>query len=129
MTILSGMSNQEQMEDNLNTMAEFIPLDEEEVERVNQVRTMALSQPTIPCTKCRYCTPGCPMEISIPDLFTAYNSQKLYGKSGRYKTYYNKFAKATNPASACIQCGQCEGVCPQHLEIISLLEKVAEEFE
>ncbi|MDO4466110.1 MAG: aldo/keto reductase [Bacillota bacterium] len=129
MTILSGMSNQEQMEDNLETMANFVPLNEEEKELVSKVREKLLSQPTIQCTQCRYCTPGCPMNISIPDLFTAYNSQKLYGKSGRYKTYYEKFTKDGNLASTCIKCGQCESVCPQHLEIISSLEKVASEFE
>lgn len=65
-----------------------------------------LSADTIPCTKCRYCVPGCPMHISIPDLFTAWNSEQLYGKNARYQTYYEKYANASNPASACIACGR-----------------------
>lgn len=69
-------------------------------------------------------------DIQIPDLFTAYNSAKTYGSNRRYDTYYkNHTQDGRGTASACIGCGQCEGVCPQHLEIISLLKNVAEEFD
>lgn len=89
-----------------------------------------LSFPTIPCTGCRYCVPGCPMSIQIPDLFTEYNSIKTYGPSRRYETWYKGHTRdGHGTASACIGCGQCEGVCPQHLEIISLLKNVSEEFD
>ena len=130
MTVLSGMSTQEQMEDNLATVTDFKPINEEETSLIAKVVDKVLSVPTIPCTGCRYCVPGCPMQIQIPDLFTAYNSQKMYGVNNRYKTYYKDHTQGDNqPASACIGCGQCEGVCPQHLEIVSLLQDVSKEFE
>ena len=130
MTILSGMSSEEQMKDNLNIMLDFNPLTDKEEELVQKVVEKVLSYPTIPCTSCRYCVPGCPLNIQIPDLFTAYNSAKTYGSSGRYDTYYKDHTSDDfNLASACIECGQCEGVCPQHLNIITLLKDVAKEFE
>lgn len=130
MTVLSGMSNQEQMDDNLKTVTDFQKISLEEEKLIQEVTKKVLSYPTIPCTACRYCVPGCPMKIQIPDLFTAYNSAKTYGSNRRYDTYYkNHTQDEHNKASACIACGQCEGVCPQHLEIISLLQKVSEEFD
>lgn len=130
MTILSGMSNEEQMNDNLKTMSDFQPLSKEEYNLIQEVVDQVLSYPTIPCTACRYCVPGCPLHIQIPDLFTAYNSAKTYGSNTRYNTYYKDHTGGDfNLASACVECGQCEGVCPQHLEIIKLLKDVAAEFE
>lgn len=130
MTVLSGMSSEEQMKDNLDTFMNFRPMSEKEYGLVREVTSKVLSFPTIPCTGCHYCVPGCPMKIQIPDLFTAYNSAKIYGSNRRYDTYYKNHTQGEHgAASACVGCGQCEGVCPQHLEIISLLKNVSEEFE
>lgn len=127
MTVLSG---EEQMKDNLDIFMNFRPMSEKEYGLVREVTSKVLSFPTIPCTGCHYCVPGCPMKIQIPDLFTAYNSAKIYGSNRRYDTYYKNHTQGEHgAASACVGCGQCEGVCPQHLEIISLLKNVSEEFE
>lgn len=130
MTILSGMSAMEQVEDNLNTMSHFQQLNAQEYECIAKVKAQVLAVDTIPCTKCHYCTPGCPMKINITELFTAYNSTKLYGESRRYVTYYKDHIQDGHAsASQCIGCMQCEGVCSQHLPIISLLKDVAELFD
>ncbi len=130
MTILSGMSTEEQLADNLDTMINFEPINKEEAKIINTVTTEFLAIPTIPCTACRYCVDGCPMKILIPDLFSAYNGIKKFGMDFQSKQFYGMHtANENNPASACISCGQCEGACPQHLNIISLLEDVSKEFD
>ena len=126
MTILSGMSNEEQMRDNIGTFAKFEPLTDEERALVDRVRGIMLNVPQIGCTACRYCTPGCPMNISIPDVFRAVNTMKLYGDVFRPKAFYGGLiGQGHGRASACIACGQCESVCPQHLPIIDLLKEAS----
>jgi len=121
--VLSGMSNEEQMADNLNTMTDFVPLSEEEHQRIGKVRTIFQAQHKIPCTTCRYCTDGCPAGIPIPDIFTCMN-QKRAGEGEPDKDY----AAFENNASACVGCGQCEEACPQNLQIRELLKEVEKAF-
>ncbi len=129
MMVLSGMSDLAQMEDNTAFMAAFRPLDERERAAVAEVQRIFKTGNFIPCTACRYCTPGCPMGIAIPDIFAAVNAQKLHRNwdSGRY--YSALCGKAGSRASDCIGCGRCESVCPQHLEIRALLRDAAAQFE
>ena len=123
MTILSGMSTEDQMNDNISTFANFEPLSEDERVLVDKVRTIMLNVPQIGCTSCRYCTPGCPMNIAIPDVFRAVNTMSLYGDVFRPKSFYGGLiGQGHGRASECIACGQCESVCPQHLPIIDLLK-------
>ena len=123
MTVLSGMSSPEQVADNLRTFTHFEPLTDAEKAAVEDVRRVIMSAEQIGCTGCRYCTDGCPMSIAIPDVFRAVNTMKLYHEEFRPKAFYKGLvAQGHGRAADCVACGQCEGVCPQHLPIIELLK-------
>ena len=126
--VLSGMSNLEQMDDNISFMREFKPLDEREWEAVTKVQEALAREDVIPCTACRYCTDGCPKKISIPDLFSCMNQKRRY-KDWNSEVYYENYTAGVGKASDCIACGKCEKACPQHLEIRKLLKQVAKQFE
>ncbi len=130
-TVLSGMSNLEQMEDNLSYMKAFAPLSEEERKAVEKAREIYNSFPKVPCTACAYCMKGCPQNIAIYGSFQAYNISSMYGdlKSARNKYTWNTDGQGRKKASACISCGKCEQVCPQHIAIREELKKVAETLE
>ncbi|MCR5214771.1 MAG: aldo/keto reductase [Eubacterium sp.] len=125
MTILSGMSTEEQMDDNISTFTNFQPLSDEEMTAIDKVTKDILSVPQIGCTACKYCTPGCPMGISIPDIFRVINTLRRYPDDWRAKNFYSGLKARSGKASDCIACGQCEGVCPQHLHIIDLLKEAS----
>ena len=129
MMVLSGMSNLQQMQDNLAFMQNFRPLDETELAAVQKVQEIFRSKHLIPCTSCRYCTDGCPKHISIPNLFATMNTKQLYHDWNADYYYTEVHTAPGRKASDCLKCGKCEKVCPQHLPIRKLLEKVAAEFE
>ena len=121
-TVLSGMSSLAQMEDNLSYMKDFKPLSEAEQGVIFRAQLALNTDQSIPCTACHYCTEGCPMGIPIPEIFTVENRRK---GSPQFRTVreYNIVTAGKGRASDCVQCGQCENACPQHLPIISLLQK------
>ena len=125
LAVLSGMSSLEQMDDNLRHMTPFKPLDEGEMKVIARAQQALDGAKAVPCTACRYCTKGCPMQIPIPDIFTVYNRRE---GSPHFRTVreYTIVTTGKGKAADCIGCGQCESVCPQHLPIISLLEKCRE---
>lgn len=129
MTVLSGMSTEEQMMDNIKTFTNFKKLDEIELETINQVVEKMKLSPLIACTNCRYCVDECPTQIVIPEVFKALNSYKLTGKTRGPKAHYKEVTENKGLASACIACGQCESVCPQHLSIIEYLKEAVETLE
>ena len=121
-TVLSGMSNLAQMDDNLSYMKDFKPLDADEQLVIKKVQEELEKDNSIKCTSCHYCTEGCPMGIAIPEIFAVRNGEiKKPGWDGG-KQAYAIATQGKGKASDCIECGQCEGACPQHLEIISLLK-------
>ena len=116
--VLSGMSNEGQMADNLATMGDFRPLTDAEQETVKKVRTIYQSQHKVPCTACAYCVDGCPAGIPIPDIFALLNK-----KLAKEEFDANAYGALEVQADACVGCGACEAVCPQKLEIRHLLEE------
>lgn len=133
MMVLSGMSSTEQMEDNLSFMENFVPLSEEERQLCFKVADIINSQIAVPCTGCSYCTEGCPKHIAIPQYFSIYNEimREDMEKKGFTISFsnYEALTKTFGKASECIACGQCEGICPQHLKITDHLKSVAEKLE
>lgn len=127
--VLSGMSNIEQMDNNLSYMKDFKALDEKETKVIEKVQSILESIDSIPCTKCSYCTPGCPMQIPIPTIFEARNRQVLFDAIEDGNKRYAKATADGSKASDCIQCGQCEAACPQHINIIERLVQCAEVFD
>lgn len=127
--VLSGMSNEQQLQDNTAFMTDFKPLNNEELTVINQAVDIIHASIAVQCTACRYCTEGCPMKIAIPDYFTLYNRQLQFGDASRSRDRFRDLAGRSGKPSECIACGQCEDHCPQHLPIIENLKKAAELFE
>lgn len=125
---LSGMSNMEQMNDNLSYMKNFVPLNEREHKAVSTVCAILKNEDAIPCTACSYCVDGCPMNIAIPDLFSCYNSKKQHEDyNGGW--YYYLYTLDKGKAKDCIGCGACEEICPQKINIREQLKAVSEIFD
>ena len=131
LTVLSGMSNMEQLDDNTSYMQNFQPLNEQETDLISRVVDTITKNIDIPCTACHYCTGKCPQHIAIPQYFGLMNVIKQLGESQfpNSRLYYNLLTKKHGKASDCIQCGQCEAMCPQHLPIIDNLVRMANKFE
>ena len=141
LTVLSGMTYMEHLEDNLRTYLDFKPLSEEEMELLQEVATRMETWPLVRCTGCNYCMP-CPYGIDIPGIFKFYNDslnagtyvkdseQEGYAKARRrYLLAYDKAIPTVRQADHCIQCGKCEEACPQHIAVRSELLKIDEYIE
>ncbi|MBO4368215.1 MAG: aldo/keto reductase [Clostridia bacterium] len=121
--ILSGMSNLEQMNDNLNTFADDSGLTQEETALYIQACEMFKAQLQVPCTACRYCTDGCPGEINIPEFLKLYNNYKVDGFWALFG--WEKIETVGTPKD-CIGCGACTGHCPQNIDTPKIMSELAE---
>ena len=128
-TVLSGMSNIEQMEDNLSYMRDFDPLNEKEQKIIQEAQRILGHSAAIPCTACHYCVEGCPKQIAIPDIFSAMNGKLANGQTEAAAQAYRLATAEGGKASDCVACRACEKACPQHLPITDYLQKGAEMFE
>lgn len=128
-TVLSGMSNVAQMKDNIAHMKAFKPLSEAEQAVIVQVRETLAQLPGVPCTGCDYCIKECPQNIVIPKIFEAMNRQLVYNNPGSARFGYMWETQFGEKASKCIECGACEAVCPQQIEIIDTLKDAVAMFE
>lgn len=129
MSVLSGMSNLEQMKDNISYMKDFQLLNASEQEVIGQAQQIIRDAGAVPCTACQYCIDGCPSQINIPQIFRALNIKKIYDDMTQANRIYSQAITDGGRASDCIECGQCEGACPQHLPIIDLLKEASEVFD
>lgn len=131
MVVLSGMSELVQVEDNIGFMKEFSSISDKDREVLSKAVGIIRSSITVPCTKCHYCSDGCPKKIAIPEYFSLYNNLKRFGPKEKFVawTYYNSLAKDHGKASDCINCKKCERSCPQQLPIVECLKDVANDLE
>ena len=123
MTVLSGMSNDEQLADNLNTFDVFEPLTDADRAVLEQALAIFRRNTFVPCTTCRYCA-DCPKGIDIPDVFRRYNNFMLHKNADFFKKGLEKLPEGSRPAD-CIGCGLCESMCPQHIAIPAKMTEIA----
>jgi len=128
-TVLSGMSTLEQVRDNARTIRDIRPLTDKERAVIDEACKTLQSLPSIPCTDCGYCSQGCPEGIVIPEILDSFNREILYNSPESAKGGYRWNTRFGGKASACIQCGKCEEVCPQGIKIIEHLKEAAAKYE
>ena len=119
---LSGMSNMEQLKENISTFSEKKPLDEKEMQLLYTIADEMVADNKLPCTSCRYCISKCPMELDIPYLIKLYNSKDPLRNYGSIAKDEIMELDADKRPSACLSCGACEDVCPQRIDIKEMMQ-------
>ena len=126
--ILSGMSNYDQMKDNIHTFETDRPLDTKEMDALLAIADKMLSKRTLPCTACHYCTPHCPQELDIPSLLALYN-EHIFTEGGFLAPMALSALPEEKRPTACIGCRSCEAVCPQQIKISEAMADFAEKLK
>lgn len=122
--VLSGMSDLQQLEDNVATMTNFEPMNEQELAAIDRVVEEIRKVNEIPCTGCRYCM-DCPMGVDIPEIFSIYSQYKIFGKEKAFVEDYEEVVEHGNGAEHCVHCMACTTKCPQMIAIPDKLEMIA----
>ena len=128
LTVLSGMSSMEQVEDNLATFTDFVPMEEKEYQAIDKIKDIMNSRIQNGCTGCRYCMP-CPFGVDIPGNFSVWNRYHMYQNYGVVKGQWEGMGRDGKQAISCKECGKCEKACPQHLSIREDLKRVRADLE
>ena len=126
--VLSGMSAEDQLDDNLATFGDFRPMTDAENAAIRQTADVLRSHIKIGCTGCRYCMP-CPMGVDIPDNFSIWNKLGMFGNKDAIRQQWTACFPDAEKAIHCVRCGKCEAVCPQHLPIRDSLAKLQTELD
>lgn len=121
--ILSGMSSEEQLEDNLGTFSPYIPLSDHEKVALDEAIAALKSRPNNGCTRCKYCMP-CASGVEIPRIFSIWNEYQRYQSDAMAAKDY-KDIPPFGRAQCCIRCGKCEAACPQKIKIRDELKAIA----
>ena len=124
-TVLSGISNMEQMRDNVALMKDFQPLNDAEQKTLQELTAFLTRIPRVGCTGCGYCLAVCPKNLPIPNFIAILNNAKMFGDLPQIRNSY-KFHSAQHAADECINCQKCTNVCPQHLAISQHLAELTE---
>ena len=127
-TVLSGMSSIEQVEDNLKTMKNYRPLSGEEKAAIARAVEIIKGIDQIPCTYCRYCVDDCPQKINIPGFIRVDNEYRIYKNMTVAKRSMGFVRGAGGTPGDCTSCGACEKMCPQNIKIIDLFNDFKETF-
>jgi predicted aldo/keto reductase-like oxidoreductase len=122
--VLSGMTEMEQVVENVRVADDSLPnsVTPQELEVIETIKRLYIERTEVPCTKCGYCMP-CPNGVDIPEVLRIYNDLHIYSDEGSARMFYNMFMKPEARADKCIECGECEGKCPQGIKIIETLKK------
>jgi len=123
LTVLSGMSNFEQVKDNIHTLSAFAELTLEEELIIKKALTIYLASGTIPCTGCRYCM-DCPFGVDIPRVFSIYNQYMLTGNKWAFQNAYFRVLEDSKKAENCTACKKCIKKCPQFIDIPTWMREI-----
>jgi uncharacterized protein len=127
LVVLSGMSNEEQTKDNIQTLTDFSPISDLEQKMIDQALKIFLENSTVPCTSCQYCLP-CTVGIDIPALFKIYNHYLITKYKGEFIREYEKIV-LDKRADQCISCGECMSNCPQKINIPTRMQEIVELYQ
>ncbi|MBO5164152.1 MAG: aldo/keto reductase [Ruminococcus sp.] len=123
--VLSGMSNMEQLKENIAIWSEDKPLNKDEFKRIVALADEETKKGGLPCTACHYCTSHCPQELPIPDLIALYNEHKITGGGFLAPMAVGSMSENQRPSN-CIGCRSCEQVCPQQIMISEMMKEFSE---